>query len=28
VTPKNLKNYKMTGHQFHETNKIEEWSLE
>lgn len=27
VTPKNLKNYKMTGHQFAETNHIEDWNL-
>lgn len=27
VTPKNLKNYKMTGHQFYETNNIEDWNL-
>lgn len=28
VTPKSLKNYKMTGHQFYETNEIEKWSFE
>lgn len=28
VVPKNLKNYKMTGHQFHETNEVEKWTLE
>ena len=27
VTPKNLKNYKMAGHQFYETNNVEEWTL-
>lgn len=27
VTPKNLKNYKMTGHQFYETNNVEDWNL-
>ncbi|KYG61087.1 ABC transporter substrate-binding protein [Bdellovibrio bacteriovorus] len=27
VTPKNLKNYKMSGHQFYETNNVEDWSL-
>lgn len=27
VTPKNLKNYKMSGHQFHETNNVEDWNL-
>lgn len=27
VTPKNLKNYKMTGHQFAETNHVEDWNL-
>lgn len=27
VTPKNLKGYKMSGHQFHETNNIEDWNL-
>lgn len=27
VTPKNLKNYKMSGHQFYETNNVEEWTL-
>lgn len=27
VTPKNLKNYKMSGHQFYETNNIEDWNL-
>jgi peptide/nickel transport system substrate-binding protein len=27
VVPKNLKNYKMAGHQFYETNNIEDWSL-
>ncbi len=27
VIPKNLKNYKMSGHQFHETNFIETWNL-
>lgn len=28
VPPKNLKNYRMTGHQFYETNEIEKWTLE
>ncbi|MEK2688471.1 peptide ABC transporter substrate-binding protein [Bdellovibrio sp. GT3] len=27
IVPKNLKNYKMSGHQFYETNYIEDWSL-
>lgn len=27
VTPKNLKNYKMAGHQFYETNNVENWNL-
>ncbi|WP_374073384.1 peptide ABC transporter substrate-binding protein [Bdellovibrio bacteriovorus] len=27
VTPKNLKNYKMSGHQFYETNNVENWTL-
>ena len=27
VTPKNLKNHRLTGHQFHETNEIEKWVL-
>lgn len=27
VTPKNLKNYKMAGHQFYETNNVEDWNL-
>lgn len=27
VTPKNLKNYKMSGHQFYETNNVEDWAL-
>ncbi|WP_413557312.1 peptide ABC transporter substrate-binding protein [Bdellovibrio sp. HCB209] len=27
VVPKTLKNYKMSGHQFYETNYIEDWSL-
>ncbi|KHD87099.1 MAG: ABC transporter substrate-binding protein [Bdellovibrio sp. ArHS] len=27
VTPKNLKNYKMSGHQFYETNNVEEWTM-
>ncbi|MFV8257799.1 peptide ABC transporter substrate-binding protein [Bdellovibrio bacteriovorus] len=27
VTPKNLKGYKMAGHQFYETNNIEDWNL-
>jgi peptide/nickel transport system substrate-binding protein len=27
VTPKNLKNHRATGHQFAETNKVEEWEL-
>lgn len=27
VTPKNLENYKMAGHQFYETNNIEFWNL-
>ncbi|MGZ3769600.1 MAG: peptide ABC transporter substrate-binding protein [Bdellovibrio sp.] len=27
VVPKNLKNYKMTGHQFPETNQVENWTL-
>ena len=28
VTPKNLKNYKMSGHQFYETNFVENWNLQ
>ena len=28
VVPPNLKNYRPSGHQFHETGKIEEWTLE
>lgn len=28
VTPKNLKGYKMPGHQYHETTAVEKWSLE
>lgn len=28
VVPKNIKNYRMTGHQFYETNFVENWSLE
>ncbi|MBX2986643.1 MAG: peptide ABC transporter substrate-binding protein [Bdellovibrionaceae bacterium] len=28
VIPKNLKNYRMTGHQFAETNEAEKWTLE
>ena len=28
VVPKNLKNFKITGHQFSETNDIEYWTLE
>ena len=28
VQPKNIKNYKVTGHQFSETNQAEDWSLE
>lgn len=28
VIPPNLKGYKVPGHQFHETGKIEEWNLE
>lgn len=28
VIPKNLKNFKLTGHQFNETNDIEKWTLE
>ncbi|NUN06685.1 MAG: peptide ABC transporter substrate-binding protein [Bdellovibrio sp.] len=27
VTPKSLKNYKMSGHQFYETNNVEDWNL-
>ncbi|KYG63697.1 ABC transporter substrate-binding protein [Bdellovibrio bacteriovorus] len=27
VSPANLKNYKMAGHQFYETNNIEDWNL-
>lgn len=27
VTPTNLKNYKMAGHQFYETNNVEDWNL-
>jgi peptide/nickel transport system substrate-binding protein len=27
VTPANLKNYKMAGHQYYETNNIENWNL-
>lgn len=27
VVPTNLKNYRMPGHQFHETNEIEKWTL-
>lgn len=27
VTPNNLKNYRMSGHQFFETNNIEDWNL-
>jgi peptide/nickel transport system substrate-binding protein len=27
VTPRNLKNYKMTGHQYFETNNVEDWTL-
>lgn len=27
VTPKNLKGYKMAGHQFYETNNVEDWNL-
>jgi peptide/nickel transport system substrate-binding protein len=27
VIPKNLKNYKVTGHQFSETNEVEKWEL-
>lgn len=27
VTPKSLKNYRMTGHQFFETNSIENWTF-
>ncbi len=27
VVPKNLKNYRMTGHQFYETNEAEKWEL-
>ncbi|MGZ3772246.1 MAG: peptide ABC transporter substrate-binding protein [Pseudobdellovibrionaceae bacterium] len=27
VTPKNLKNYKMTGHQYPETDNVEDWAL-
>lgn len=27
VTPKNLQNYKMSGHQFYETNNVENWNL-
>lgn len=28
VTPTALKNYRMPGHQFHETNEVERWTLE
>lgn len=28
VVPKALKNYRMTGHQFPETNEVEKWTLE
>lgn len=28
VTPLNLKNYKMAGHQFYETNNVEDWDLQ
>ncbi|MEK6773914.1 MAG: peptide ABC transporter substrate-binding protein [Bdellovibrionota bacterium] len=28
AVPPNLKNYRPSGHQFHETGKIEEWTLE
>jgi len=28
VTPKNLKNYKVSGHQFSDTNFVENWNLE
>ena len=27
VVPKSLKNYRPSGHQFAETNKVEEWDL-
>lgn len=27
VTPKNMQNYKMSGHQFYETNNVENWAL-
>lgn len=27
VTPSNMKNYKMSGHQFYETNNVEDWNL-
>ena len=27
VVPKGMKNYRMTGHQFYETNNVEDWSL-
>ncbi|MNL30895.1 hypothetical protein D3C87_1526560 [compost metagenome] len=27
VVPTNMKNYRMTGHQFPETNTVENWSL-
>lgn len=27
VSPSNMKNYKMAGHQFYETNNIEDWNL-
>ncbi len=27
VTPKTMKNYRMSGHQFYETNDIEKWTL-
>jgi peptide/nickel transport system substrate-binding protein len=28
VIPKNLKNYRVTGHQFSETNVVENWTLQ
>ena len=28
TTPTNLKNYVMSGHQFYETNNIEDWNLQ
>jgi peptide/nickel transport system substrate-binding protein len=28
VIPKNMKNFKIPGHQFSETNEVERWTLE